>query len=407
MYELLKGLRVVEGSAFVAAPLGGMTLAQLGADVIRFDALEGGLDADRWPVTRDGASLYWAGLNKGKRSIAVDLKSPRGREIIAALITAPGPDAGIFLTNLPVRGWLGYEELRKRRADLIMLAILGTRTGAPQVDYTVNAAVGFPMVTGPADHDGPVNQVLPAWDVATGLTAATGLLAAERRRRQTGEGQFVRLPLLDVALATTGTLGYIGEVEINGEERERLGNHIYGTFGHDFRTADGRHIMVCIFTTRQLHALKAATGLADRFAEIEARLGVNLENEGDRFRARAALVEAIAPWVAERSLETVRQAFDSANVLWGPYQTFRQLVEEDRASVRENPLFAEIEQPGIGRYPVPGTPLDFVGLQRLPPRPAPRLGEHTDEILADLLGLPSHEIGALHDQRIVAGPKRE
>ena len=77
---LLSGVRVVEGSAFVAAPSGGMTLAQLGADVIRFDQIGGGLDYQRWPLTASGASLYWAGLNKGKRSIAVDLRSPRGRE---------------------------------------------------------------------------------------------------------------------------------------------------------------------------------------------------------------------------------------------------------------------------------------------------------------------------------------
>ena len=113
MTGILAGLRIVEGSAFIAAPLGGMTLAQLGADVIRFDDIKGGLDNDRWPVTKDGRSIYWAGLNKGKRSIAVDLRNPRGRELLTALITAPGEGAGIFTTNMPARGWLSYEELRR------------------------------------------------------------------------------------------------------------------------------------------------------------------------------------------------------------------------------------------------------------------------------------------------------
>ena len=90
---ILSGLRVVEGSAFVAAPLAGMTLAQQGADVIRFDPLGGGLDYTRWPVTDAGASLYWHGLNKGKRSIAVDIRGPRGRELVAGLICAPGDGA--------------------------------------------------------------------------------------------------------------------------------------------------------------------------------------------------------------------------------------------------------------------------------------------------------------------------
>src|ERR671934_2787829 len=118
MTGILEGLTVVEGSAFIAAPLGGMTLAQLGADVIRFDNINGGLDSGRWPITKDGRSIYWAGLNKGKRSIAVDLRSPRGREILTALITAPGDGAGIFTTNMPARGWLAYEELKTKRTDL-------------------------------------------------------------------------------------------------------------------------------------------------------------------------------------------------------------------------------------------------------------------------------------------------
>ena len=194
MYDLLEGLRIVEGSAFVAAPLGGMALGQLGADVIRFDALEGGLDYRRWPVTDKGDSIYWAGLNKGKRSFRVDIRSPRGRELVQALITAPGPGAGIFLTNLPARGWIGYEALSAMRADLILLNVLGTRSGAPQVDYTVNASVGFPYVTGPEGWEGPVDNVLPAWDIATGMMAAAGLLAAERRRARTGEGSLSASP---------------------------------------------------------------------------------------------------------------------------------------------------------------------------------------------------------------------
>ena len=121
MTGILAGLRIVEGSAFIAAPLGGMTLAQMGADVIRFDDIKGGLDSDRWPITKDGRSIYWAGLNKGKRSIAVDLRNPKGRELLTALITAPGDGAGIFTTNMPARGWLAYEELSKKRADLIAI----------------------------------------------------------------------------------------------------------------------------------------------------------------------------------------------------------------------------------------------------------------------------------------------
>ena len=126
MTGILAGLRIVEGSAFIAAPLGGMTLAQLGAEVIRFDDIKGGLDNDRWPITQDGRSIYWAGLNKGKRSIAVDLRSPRGRELLGALITAPGEGAGIFTTNMPARGWSlerALGALRLDHADVLLLGL--------------------------------------------------------------------------------------------------------------------------------------------------------------------------------------------------------------------------------------------------------------------------------------------
>src|SRR2546428_12380990 len=119
-------MRVIEGSAFVAAPLGGMTLAQLGADVIRFDPIGGGLDARRWPITADGRSLFWAGMNKGKRSVAVDLRSPRGRELLVDLITAPGGAAGLFLTNFPAAGWLHYGLPAERRPALVMVNVPGT-----------------------------------------------------------------------------------------------------------------------------------------------------------------------------------------------------------------------------------------------------------------------------------------
>ena len=128
----LEGLRVIEGTAFVAAPSGGMTLAQLGADVIRFDQVGGGIDYHRWPLTADGVSLYWNGLNKGKRSLAADLRDPEVTELLSELIAA----AGNFLTNFPARGWLDPERLRARSAepgydDLVMVVVTGSHDGTP------------------------------------------------------------------------------------------------------------------------------------------------------------------------------------------------------------------------------------------------------------------------------------
>jgi 2-methylfumaryl-CoA isomerase len=406
MGGMLAGMRVVEGAAFVAAPLAGMTLAQMGADVIRFDRLQGGLDHHRWPVTKAGVSLFWAGLNKGKRSIAVDIAAPEGKELVLALIAAPGPDAGIFLTNLRVRGWMDHETLSKRRADLIMMTVLGTRDGGPAVDYTVNPGLGFPHATGPEGSAEPVAHVLPAWDCIAGQMAVVGILAAERRRRATGQGQDVQVALKDVAAAMLGNLGIIGEVCVNGEDRPKYGNALFGAYGQDFATGCGRRIMVVGLTARQWRGLCEVTGTVEAMATLGDRLGLDLGEEGNRFRARHEITALLAPWFRMRRIEDFGPMLDRAGVTWSVFRSFAEAVREDPDLSPENPLFTLVDQPGVGRYPTPGSPLGFAGVAREPARPAPRLGEHTEEILADVVGLPSHEIGRLFDRGVVAGPPR-
>ncbi len=402
---ILSGLRVVEGSAFVAAPLGGMTLAQLGADVIRFDRIGGGLDYQRWPLAKNGNSLFWAGMNKGKRSIQIDLRSEAGREIASALVTAPGPGGGLFLTNFPARGWLAYERLASRRADLVMVGLTGNPDGSSEVDYTVNPATGFPWATGPRNLAEPLNSVLPAWDVAMGTLAAVGLLAAERHRRLTGAGQLVRLALSDVAFAMVGNLGRIAEAQLGGQDQPRDGNYLYGAFGHDFETRDGRRVMVVALTASQWQSLREQTGIGKACEQIERATGHDLSTESGRFQARDLIAALLRPWFASRELAQIRDQFDASDVSWGPYQTFRQLVGEDPRCSEANPMFQTIEQPGIGSYLAPASPLRFSAVPRLPVAPAPALGQHTDQVLAEILGMSDREIGRLHDSGVVAGPR--
>jgi 2-methylfumaryl-CoA isomerase len=406
MNRLLADLRIVELSAFVAAPLGGMTMAQMGAEVIRIDPIGGGIDFNRWPVAPNGSSLYWAGMNKAKRSVALALDKPEGRALAQAIATAPGSGAGIVLTNLPPLPGLDYASLKGKREDVILLRLIGNRDGTAAVDYTVNAASGFPLVTGQSGSTGgtPVNNVLPAWDIAAGLYLATALLAAERHRVRTGEGQEVVAALADVMLAAVGHLGYVGDVHINGRARPAIGNDLYGSFGRDFATADGRRVMIIALTPRQWRALGRATGLADKLAALGAMMEVDLETETGRYEARDAIAALLARWCGGKTLAEITQAFAGTGVLWGPFQDFVELVRDDPRCSPANPLFADIDQPGIGRYPMPGLPLDFGAAPREPTRPAPRLGEHTDAILSEVLGLPDGEIARLHDAGIVAGP---
>jgi 2-methylfumaryl-CoA isomerase len=371
--------------------------------VIRIDPIEGGIDYGRWPVTADGESLYWAGLNKGKKSVAINLCKPEGQELAQSIITAPGDARGLFVSNFPAMGWLDYDALRGKRADLIMLSIVGNHDGSTALDYTVNCAVGFPGVTGPAEDVTPVNHVLPAWDLICGQTGATALLAAERHRRLTGAGQRIRIALSDIALAVVGDLGFVAEVEINGTDRARCGNHIYGAFGHDFETKDGRRVMIAAVSASQWAALCKATGISPAVASFEGEKGADLKQDGDRFAARDQIARWLEPWFKARSLAEIRTQLDANRACWGVYQSFAQLVSEDPRCSPANPLFERAAHPAIGTSLTPRSPIDYSGCEPVAALLGPRLGQHTDEVLHEVLGLNGGAIGRLHDQGIVSG----
>ncbi|WP_236787638.1 CoA transferase [Amycolatopsis sp. GM8] len=403
----LTGLEIVECASFVAGPTGGMTLAQLGAQVIRIDPIGGGSDHHRWPVVGhgtgpgEGESYYWASLNKGKRSIAVDMRSPEGRELVVALITAPGQNRGILVDNVVGRRWMANNVLVAHRPDLVHLRVQGHPDGRPAVDYTVNAEVGIPGITGPEVGGAPVNHVLPAWDLVTGLTVSTGVLAAVYQRSHTGRGAYIELALADVALAGVANLGWLSETAEKGTERPRHGNHVYGSFGVDFVCSDGRRVMVVALTEGQWSALCDVTGTREVFAALATAMGADLTNEADRYRLRETIAAILRPWFAARDFKQVHDELDAAKVLWGRYQGTRDVVADHRAG--RHPVLADTALPGGAPAITARSPLRWnaaygeAGV-------APLLGRETDEVLADRLGLSEAEIGGLHSRGVVAGP---
>lgn len=382
MNRPLDGLRIVEVSSFVASPLCGLTLSQLGAEVIRVDPVGGAADYRRWPVTRDGESIYWTGLNKGKRSVACDMRTEQGQRLVQRLVTAPGDGGGILVTNAAGRDWLSHRVLAEMRPDVITLEILGRRDGTPAVDYTVNAGLGFPMITGHTDHAGVVNHALPAWDVACGLYAALSITAATRRRERTGEGAHITLPLEDVALSITSALGYLSETQVNGHGREGTGNAVYGTYGIDFVTADGARFMVVALTTRHFRDLVAVTDTQDAVSAVEKALGADFSLESDRFEHRMVLTALFSPWFREHTAAEVADELAKSSVLHERYRSFTELTSS--GELDRNPLFADLEQPRIGRLLAAALPAAFDG-EHFFAGPAAAVGENTDAVVSELL----------------------
>lgn len=401
----LDGLRIVEIATYIAGPTGGMALAQLGADVVRVDPLGGASDTRRLPLDAAGRSLYWAGLNKGKRSVEVDLATAEGQALVAALAAAPGEGGGIVLTNAvgPRSDWLRYEALREHRRDLIQVHIAGRRDGTPAIDPTVNCEVGLPLLTGPGDHEPPVNHVLPAWDLLTGLHAALGLLVAERVRARTGRGQLVEVALADVAVTTMAHLGFVADAVLHPGRRHRDGNHLFGTFGCDFATADGRRLMVVALTGRHWQALVEMTGTAAAIAALEAGLGVDLGTEQARYDHREVLAALLRPWFRARTAAEATRELRGRPVLWGAYRSVDELVGSPDSLLAGSDLFAPLDQPGAGRFPVPRSVLRLGRSATAPPARAPVLGEHTDEVLRADLGLSPAAVADLRARGVVGG----
>jgi 2-methylfumaryl-CoA isomerase len=391
----LAGVRIVEISSFVAVPLAGMTLAQLGAEVVRVDPIGGAADYHRWPLTDSGESIYWAGLNKGKRSVAADMRSPEGQDLVQRLIA----DSGVLLTNVAGRQWHSYESLTRLRPDLIHVEVSGRADGGTGVDYTVNAAIGFPMVTGPAELATPVNHVLPAWDVSCGIYAALAVVTALRHRDATGQGQQISIPLENVALATAGNLSFFTEPMINGATRERIGNSVYGQYGQDFTSSDGASFMVVALTGRHFRDLTELTGTTKAVAALEHTLGADFADEGERFRHRDAISGLFNEWFSQHTGEEIADALSASSVLWDRYRTFAEAATDER--VTANPMFTALDQPRIGEYLAPGLPMSIGGVYP-PAVAAPALGDDTATVLAEWLGLRPDEIDQLNESGTVA-----
>jgi 2-methylfumaryl-CoA isomerase len=402
MYNLLDGLEVIECSSFVAGPSAGLYLSQLGANVTRVDHVEGGPDYRRWPISASGESFYWEGLNRGKNSVAINVREASGRALIQDLIAAPGERSGILITNYPIDGFLNHEELTRRRPDLITVRIMGTAAAKPAVDYTVNSAVGVPLMTGPASlGQEPVNHVLPAWDLLAGSYAAFALLAALAHRERTGEGQEIRVPLEDIAIASLGNLGQIAEVLEAGCDRPRIGNDLYGAYGRDFVTADNKRIMIVALTTRQWIGLIKSLDLESKIADLERDLGESLSSsESVRYQHRECINPLVAARVAALTFDDLSSRLTDAGGCWGGYHSLHDAVTQT-AIVRDNPIFEETENISGFRYPVPGAPATFPALARAAPPSANRLGSDTFSVLKDRLGLSQSELNDLKREGVV------
>ncbi|MFN3457590.1 MAG: CoA transferase [Novosphingobium sp.] len=408
MYQLLSGLSIVEVSSFVASPTAGLYCAQMGAEVIRIDDRRGGLDYKRYMMTREGRSLSWENLNRAKKSVALDLQTPEGRELAVELARKVGQ----VITNLPASSFMAHERIAAGRPDLVSVRIMGWHDGRQAMDFTVNAASGYPLMTGPEDWDAgtapPVNQILPAWDFITGAYCAFALLAGLRHRDATGEGSELRVPLGDVAIGTAFNAGAAPEMLYRGGDRERIGNAIWGAFGRDFQSRDGQRFMIAALTPKQWTATVEAFGLTEDIAAVEAELGVSFAaSDHQRFVHRHRLFSMFQEAAERYDYAEMAARLTKAGATFERYRTMYEMAR-DPELVGSNPLFGPSPaNPSGFEYPAPRSFANIPDRAAGDPQPAPYLGQHSEEVLAERLGMASGQIAALIDRGVVGTSDKE
>ena len=263
----------------------------------------------------------------------------------------------------------------------------------------MHAGIGFPLVTGPVAEAGPVNHVLPAWDVSCGLYAALAITAALRQRDATDVGTRIRIPLEDVALATAGNLGFLTEPMINGSQRGRLGNAIYGQYGANFTSHDGVDFMLVALTGRHFRDLTELTGTTKAVAALAEALDADFTDEGTRYRHRDALSGLFTVWFRGHTGEQIAEALSGTSILWERYRTFAEAATDER--VTDNPLFTTLHQPRIGDYLAPGLPIVFDGAHT-PAVASPALGDDTVAVLGERIGISPDDMTNLAEKGTVA-----
>ena len=403
MYQLLTGLKVIEVSSFVASPTAGLYLAQLGAEVIRVDHTAGGLDYDRALLTAEGRSLAWENLNRAKKSVALDLHSKQGRALLVELVRK----TGVLITNLPVDSFLNHAAIAEQCPELVSVRIMGWHDGRQAMDFTVNAASGYPLMTGPAEWDvgtaPPVNQVLPAWDFITGAYCAFALLAGLRHRDATGEGIEMRVPLGDVAIGTAANSGAMAEMLYRGGDRERLGNAIWGALGRDFTSRDGQRFMVAALTAKQWNALILALGVADQIAALEASSGLSFaKSDANRFDQREQIFAIMQGAAGQLDYAELAQRLAAAGATFEHYRTMYEMAQDPQL-VADNPLFGPSPaNPSGFAYPATRSFVNVPEMTVGDPKPAPYLGEHSAQVLSDVLGLDAVQISTMIGSGLVA-----
>lgn len=391
----LAGIRILDLTRMLSGPFCTALLADAGAEVIKIEARGTGDDARHFAPRQEGEGTYFMLLNRGKRSVTLDLKSPRGRDIVRDL--ARGADVLVenFRPGAADRLGIGYDAMSALNPGLVYASISGFGQDGPMAgvaayDIIAQAMSGLMSITG--FPDGPPTRVGESMgDIIAGLYGAFGILAALQARAHSGRGQHVDVAMFDsmFSLLVTPLSQYL----FTGEEPRRVGNrHPVSTPFDAYRAGDG--LVIIAVANERLFARFAAC-IGHPGLEADGRFS----SDERRTRNEPALRALIEEWTGARSVAEVVETLGREGIPSSPIWTVPEAANSAQVAARG--LITRLHHPTAGEIPLVPQPVRFSGTPAAVRRPPPLLGEHTDAILAGLLGLDDAAIAALRDDGVI------
>jgi crotonobetainyl-CoA:carnitine CoA-transferase CaiB-like acyl-CoA transferase len=390
MSQPLEGIRVIDFGRFIAAPYCGMLLADMGADVIRVERREGGEDRGLGPVTEAGEGGMYLNLNRNKRGITLELGTPQGEEIVRRLIAS----ADVAIVNLPIvtmkKVKLDYDSLREIKPDVILVMASAFGPDGPYAervgfDGVAQAMSGAMSLTGFPDN--PVRSIVPWVDYGTALHGAFGAATALYHRERTGEGQVIDISLL--ATSVTFMQPMLAERANTDVVRTQWGNTGFYSAPNDvYKTRDGWITVACVGDW-MFRRWCNAVGRPDMIEDPRMQTDISRADHHD------VISEVMSKWCADRTNDEVIAEMEKNRIACGKNYLLDQTLADPQVKARG--LLQEVPSPIDGQpVPLAPAPARLSRNEKKPLRPAPRLGQHTDEVLGEL-GFSKHEIAAFRE----------
>jgi formyl-CoA transferase/CoA:oxalate CoA-transferase len=395
--KLFEGVRVLDLSRMLAGPYGSMLLADMGAEVLKIEAPDGGdpMRAMGPPFLPGGESAYFLAINRNKKSLVLDLGKPAGRDVFLDLVAQADVVWENFRPGVMARLGLDYEALSRVNPRLVMCSLSaygqdGPYRDWPAFDLALQAMGGAMSITGAPGGD-PVRMGLPMGDLSGGMFGAFSVAGALLRRARTGVGAHVDLSLLDCQVSL---LSYLAQYFwTDGVVPRPMGSaHTSVVPYGSLATRDG-HLIVAVFERFWPAFCRAA-------AHPEWTADPRFAANADRVANRATLMALIEHAFAGRTTEEWLERLHAEGVPAAPIQTVDRVLSDPQ--VRHRGMVVEVEHERLGRVPTLGTPIKVDGATRFTPAPPPRLGQHTDEVLATLLKYPGARVEALRREGVIA-----